>query len=249
MLTGAARGIGRVTALLLAERGAKVGLVDRDGAGAEKVVEEIRAAGGTAAATTTDVSDPEQVQQAVTDLSAELGTINALVVNHTLHPCGTVLGTSPEEWEHSLSVNLMGTFLCARAVLPAMTAGEGGVIVGLGSDCVIRSCRGSAAYVASKAGIAGLIRSIAVDHGPEGVRGVIVTPGPTRTPGLEEVFSGERDLDSSIQRASGDSPLGRIGEARDVAEMVAFAISSRAGFVNGAELVVDGGLTLAYSGD
>jgi NAD(P)-dependent dehydrogenase (short-subunit alcohol dehydrogenase family) len=249
LVTGAGRGIGRVTALLLAARGAKVGVVDLHRESGAETVRQIEAAGGSAVAVAADVSDPDAVDGAVAEIAAALGPINVLVANHTLHPCGTVLETEPEEWDRLLGVNLRGTFLCARAVLPGMIEAGEGVLVGLASDCVIRTCRNAAAYVASKAGIAALMRSMAVDHGPAGVRSVIVTPGVTRTEGLQEVYTKDRDLDESVDRAQEGSPLGRIGEAADVAEAIAWIVSDRAAFINGAELVVDGGMTLTYSGD
>jgi NAD(P)-dependent dehydrogenase (short-subunit alcohol dehydrogenase family) len=249
LVTGAARGIGRAVAELLARRGAAVGLLDVDGPGAEAVAASTRANGGTAVAVMGDVSEAGSVGGAIADVTEQLGPIDTLVVCHTLMPCGSVLDTDPERWDRMFAVNVRGTFLCARGVLPGMLEAGRGVIVGMSSECVVRACRDAAAYVATKAAVAALIRSLAVDHGPAGVRACTVTPGVTHTPGLEEAYSQGRALEASLQRAAAQSPLGRIGTPSDVAEAVAFLCSERASFINGAELLVDGGMTLSYGGD
>jgi len=249
LITGGGQGVGRQAARIFAARGGSVGVLDRIGERAEKVVAEITEAGGKATALAADVSDEGEINGAVQQLRDKFGAVDVLVANHTIHPCGTVLETDPVEWDLMLSINLRGTYLAARAVLPDMIERERGVIVGISSDCVVRSCRDAAAYVASKAAINGLIRSIAIDHGAAGVRANIVTPGVTKTPGLVEVYSNNRDLDESTARAAGQSPLGRIGLPEEVAEGIAFVCSDRASFVTGAELMVDGGMTVTYSGD
>jgi meso-butanediol dehydrogenase/(S,S)-butanediol dehydrogenase/diacetyl reductase len=250
VITGAARGIGAVTATLLAERGARVVLLDRDERGVEAAAAEIAAAGGRALGLCADVADRDVVDDAFARVLRECGGCDILVVNHTVHACGSVTDTEPFEWDLTMASNVGGAYLCARAALPSMVARGGGVIVGLGSDCVIRSCRDAAAYVASKAAIVALMRSIAIDYAKHGVRANAVTPGVTDTPGLREAFATtDRDIEESLTRAALQSPLGRLGAPEDVAEAIAFLCSHRARFVTGTELVVDGGMTVSYGAD
>jgi NAD(P)-dependent dehydrogenase (short-subunit alcohol dehydrogenase family) len=248
VVTGAARGIGAATAALLAEHGAAVALLDRDGAGVEAAAAQAGAGPGRALGLCADVADAAAVEGAFARVTAELGECDVLVVNHTVHACGSVTDTEPFEWEATMAANVGGAFLCARAALRSMVARGGGAIVALGSDCVLRSCRDAAAYVASKAALVALMRSIAVDYAAHGVRANTVTPGATDTPGLREAFAGTGagDVQESLARAARQSPLGRLATPLEVAEAIVFLCSDAARFTTGAELVVDGGMTLSY---
>jgi NAD(P)-dependent dehydrogenase (short-subunit alcohol dehydrogenase family) len=249
VLTGAARGIGAGTAELLASRGAAVALLDRNGDGVEAVAKNIEAAGGRALAQQVDLSEPEQIESSFAELLEWGGGVDILIINHTVHACGAVLDTELFEWELTFAANLTGAFMCSKLSLPSMIERGGGNVIALGSDCAIRSCRDAAAYSASKAALLGLIRSIAIDYADQNVRSNLVTPGATDTPGLRSVYSEGRDLEQSLARAAAQSPIGRLGLVEDVAEMISFACSSRATFVTGSELVVDGGMTISYSAD
>jgi NAD(P)-dependent dehydrogenase (short-subunit alcohol dehydrogenase family) len=249
VITGAARGIGAVTAKVLVESGATAVLLDRDEHGVETVAAEIATAGGHALGLRADLAERAAVDEAFAHVLRECGGVDILILNHTVHACGSVTDTEPFEWDLTMSANVGGAYLCARAVLPSMVTRGGGVIVGLGSDCVIRSCRAAAAYVASKAAIVALMRSIAIDYAKDGVRANVVTPGATDTPGLREAFTNGRDIDESLARAALQSPLGRLAAPEEVAHAIAFLCSDRARFVTGAELVVDGGMTISYGAD
>jgi 3-oxoacyl-[acyl-carrier protein] reductase len=249
VVTGAAQGIGATTAALLSSRGAQVVLLDRNTSGVEQVAGKIQAAGGTALSVGCDVSEEEQVQDAFGRAVETFGGVDVLVANHTIHGGGPVLETIRVEWDLQLAINLTGTFLCVQAALPSMIERGGGAIVGLGSDCVIRSCRNAAVYMACKAAIVGLMRSVAIDYAGHNVRANIVTPGATDTEGLRQVFIDRGDLEQSLPRAANQSPFGRLGRPEEVAEMIAFVCSDRASFVTGAELLVEGGMTLSYSAD
>lgn len=250
LVTGAAHGIGAAIAQVVAARGANVGLVDLDRAAVDDVAQQLRVDGTGAIAFSADVADEVAMGDVVSRLCAEFGGVDVLVANAaTAGIGGTVLETTPDQWDAATATNLRGVYICARAVLPSMLERRGGVIIGISSDCVVRSARNAAAYVATKAGVGAIIRSLAVDFGGQGVRANIVTPGVIDTPGLRTDYSNERDLKSSMDRAAAQSPLGRIGQPEDVARAVAFLSSDEAAYITGAELIVDGGTTVSYGAD
>ena len=250
IVTGGGSGIGRATAELLAERGATVAVVDWKGDAAAAVASSIEAAGGRALAITADIGQEPDVERLALAVVEAFGRIDILFANAAVHHFGTVLTTTPAAWDHMFDVNLRGAFLCARATLPTMIDGGGGVIVATSSDCAVRTCAQSAGYVASKHGLIGLMRSIAVDFGGQRIRANVVVPGVTDTPGLHGAYSSEgHDVPDGIARAAALSPLGRIGQPRDLAETVAFLCSDGAAYITGATIMVDGGMTVTYGAD
>jgi 3-oxoacyl-[acyl-carrier protein] reductase len=227
-----------------------VAILDRDAAGAARAAEEVTAAGASALGLGVDVAREDQVVAAMAQTIERFGRLDVLFANAAIHRFGSVLATSPEAWDELLGVNLRGVYLAARAALPAMLDQGAGVIVATSSDCAVRTCADSAAYVTSKHALIGLIRSIAVDFGPRGIRANVVVPGVTDTPGLHQWYSAEgHDPATGIAKAAAISPLGRIGQAREVAEAVAFLCSDRASFMTGEVLTVDGGMTVTYRAD
>ncbi len=247
LVTGGGRGIGRSAALLFAERGARVVVVDRDGAAASQVAAEITSTGAEALALEVDISEEAGTIQMVSDAIDRFGRLDILFANAGTHATGTVVSTSIETWNEVIGINLLGTFLSTRACIPPMLQAGGGAIVITASDSVVQTADAEAAYTTAKHALVGLARSIAVDFGMAGIRANVVVPGVTDTPGLRTIFSTEeRSIEDEIEHAATLSPLGRIGTPREIAQVAVFLCSDRASFMTGATVVVDGGMTIMY---
>jgi NAD(P)-dependent dehydrogenase (short-subunit alcohol dehydrogenase family) len=238
IVTGGASGIGRATVLRLARDGALVAVLDRDGDGARAVATQV---GGHAFEV--DVRDADGVRRAVDAAVAALGGVTILVNNAgvgDLRPLHTV---DDRLWHRLIDVNLTGTYHAMAAVIPVMLAGGCGVIVNNASVSGLNPTRGEAAYSAAKAGVIALTASGALEYGPT-IRVNCVAPGFIRTP-LTAVWDHHPEAFAPIGEAI---PLGRIGEADEVADVIAFLCSDAAAYVTGHTLVVDGGLSLPQAG-
>lgn len=225
LVTGGAAGIGAACVRELADRGASVAVVDRDGAFAA------------------DVSRAADCERAVEEVVAALGGIDILVSNAGIQRYGAVTALSDSDWDEVIATNLTSAFLIARAAVPRMLERGGGAIVVTGSAQSVAARRESAHYVASKHGLLGLTRSLALDYGDRGIRANCVLPGAVDTPMLRAVAG--PDASSAIGR---QNPLGRIARPEEVAQVVAFLASDLASFVNGAAVPVDGGMLVAAGG-
>ncbi len=242
LVTGAASGIGREIALRLAARGATVFVADLTADAGKRVVEEIRTTGGTASFAPLDVTAPESCTAAVAAVVAATGGLDIAVNSAGIMQSrpATTAEMPAADWQRVLDINLTGVFNCLQPELRAMQ-GRGGSIVNIASIAGERGIFGSAAYCASKHGVIGLTRTVAMEYGRYGIRANAVCPGYTRTPMLErERFGIEPEW---VDRAVRATPLRRMGEPGDVAETVLWLCSAAAGFVTGASFTVDGGLT------
>ncbi|WP_254765799.1 SDR family NAD(P)-dependent oxidoreductase [Salinilacihabitans rarus] len=240
MVTGAGRGIGKATALLLAEQGADVVVTDVVPE-REDVGDAVEDRGATALVRELDVTDPAQARAVADDAEAELGGVDVLVNNAGIFPAQSLDEIDHEDWQRVIDVNLTGTFNCTSAVVPGMRDRGYGRIVNVSSAAGGRvGWAGSLShYAASKAGVVGFTRSAAIDLAPDGITINAVVPGMIDTGAAEEVSSPEE-----IEAAVAATPVGRQGEPEELASAVVYLSSEPAAFVTGASLVVDGGITL-----
>jgi NAD(P)-dependent dehydrogenase (short-subunit alcohol dehydrogenase family) len=238
VVTGGGHGIGAAVAREFSKAGAWVAILDRDGDAAARLADELAAAGGRALPVQVDVSDEAAVAEAAEKVRLELGRCAALVNNAGLLRPGSVEDVSLADWNNVLAVNLTGYLLCARAFGRDMLAAGKGSIVNVASIAALHPQTRSGAYSASKAGVLLLSKQIAAEWGPRGVRSNCVCPGMIRT-SLSKKFYEEPGLEEARAAVTANR---RIGEPGDIAEPVLFLASDRAAYVNGAELVVDGGL-------
>ena len=251
IITGGSKGMGRATSVLFAQEGAAVTIADIDMAEAAETLRQVEAAGGRGLVCKCDVTSSQQVKEMVDATLAAFGKIDILVNN-----AGAVVGAqgkptnisvlSEDAWDKVIDLNLKGVFLCSREVVPYMKKQGYGKVVNISSLGAISPPSPHPHYHAAKAGVLGLTYDMAAELGPWGVYVNALMPGPIRTPFFDEIVEGKTPEEAAgFFKFIGDmAPLGRMGEAEDIAKGVLFLASDMSSYVTGIVLPVTGGLPL-----
>ncbi|MER8572035.1 SDR family oxidoreductase [Mesorhizobium sp. M1409] len=246
LITGTT-GIALATAKRLAQGGAAIVACGIDEAANAAMQESLAGAGANALVQTVDVSVSHQVRDAVAAGVKRFGGIDIIVNSAAVHPYGTATTTDWETWNRAMAVNVGSIYLTAHFGIPEMIKRGGGAIVNVASVQGFACQQNVAAYATTKGAIHTLTRSLALDYAAAGIRVNSVSPGSIRTPILEKAARGDSgtdaDVEAAYKRFGAAHPLGRIGEPEEVAELIAFLCSSKAGFCTGADYRIDGGLT------
>ena len=241
VITGAASGIGAAVARRLWERGANVFLIDRDIDRLRSVFENVDSPGGTVTLLQADVTDNPRLKDLFAEVEAQ-GGVDNVVHCAGVARVGTVIEMDEASFDFVLDVNLKGTFLLAKNAMPSLMKRKGS-FTAIASDAGTQGASGYAAYCASKHGVVGLIKSMALDHGPQGVRCNAICPGFVETPMLDQLFADNPSDRTFYERTV---PLGRFARPTDVAELAAFISSPAGSYLNGAIIALDGGSTAGY---
>ncbi|RWH72976.1 MAG: SDR family oxidoreductase [Mesorhizobium sp.] len=240
-------GIGLATARRLAAGGAAIIACGIDRAANAALTAELDSSGAGALVMAVDVSVPDQVRDAVAAGVERFGGLDIIVNSAAIHPYGTAVSTDFDTWNQAMSVNVGSIYLTAHFGIPEMIRRGSGAIVNVASVQGFACQQNVAAYATTKGAIHTLTRSLALDYARSGIRVNSVSPGSIRTQILEKAARGENGTDADVEaayRRFGEAhPIGRIGEPEEVAELIAFLCSSKAGFCTGADYRTDGGLT------
>jgi 3-oxoacyl-[acyl-carrier protein] reductase len=239
LVTGASQGIGRETALALSEAGAKVAIAARNEEKLQALAQEITAKGGEAFVVKMDVADAEQIKAGFKALLERFGKLDILVNNAAITRDGLAMRMKLEDWEAVLRTNLTGAHLCTQQALSPMMKARAGRVINISSVVAHTGNPGQANYVAAKAGLIGLTKSIAMEIASRNITVNAVAPGFVETP-MTDVLS-----DKVKEEVKTRVPLGRMGAAKDVAAAIVFLASDEAGYITGHVLDVNGGLYLA----
>lgn len=237
LVTGGGSGIGRAIAELFASEGAEIVVADVVAERAAETADRIALSGGRAIGLGADVSDSSSVAAMVEATRETFGRVDILVNNAGIRVGDTILDTDEDDWDRTHDVVLKGAYLCSRAVMPGMIDRGHGVILNIGSINGLYAV-GGAAYSAAKAGLVNLTANMAIQHGRHGIRVNAIAPGSVRTPIWAERESADPDVFKKLSRWY---PLGRVGEASDIAKAALFLCSADASWITGVTLPVDGG--------
>jgi len=245
LITGAGSGIGRETALLFAREGARVVVVDVNDSAGEAVASEIRETGGAAVYVHADVSKSADAEGMIRVAETSFGRLDVLFNNAGISHAhdDDAVATEEEVWDLTMNINLKGVFLGCKHGIPALRRAGGGSIINTASFvALLGAATPQLAYTASKGGVLALTRELAVIHAREGIRVNALCPGPLRT----ELLMKYLDTEEKRQRRLVHIPMGRFGEAREIAQAALFLASDESSFTTGATFLVDGGITAAY---
>lgn len=236
IVTGAGQGIGRALAIGFAREGAKVVIADLNGENAVAVKDEIQAAGGSALAVQTDVSQEDSVQAMIEYSLTEFKKVDILVNNAGIYPVSPVEEMPEEQWDRVIGTNLVGTFLCSRAVAGKFLEQGSGRVISITSGRAFQGARNAAHYASSKAGIIGFSKSLALELAPRGITVNVICPGITDT-AQPRGHQSEEQIYAQAQKI----PLGRIGQPQDLVGTAVFLASDAARFITGQTVIVNGG--------
>ena len=242
LVTGGGKGIGRATAEAFAREGARVAILDYRLDFAEEAAQAIEAAGGTAIALQGNVADRDAVFAAAAAAEAEWGPLTILLNNAMWNRYGPLEAQDEKMIARMIDVGLKGVIWGIQAAVPQMRAAGGGAVVNVASPSAVLAMRHGVMYSAVKAAVAAATRSCAAEFGPDAIRVNAVAPGPTRTDGADLVVSEE-----AWERRRKRMPIGRLGRPEDTAAAAVFLASDEASFITGGMLLVDGGVTYAFS--
>jgi len=242
IVTGASKGIGKGIARVMARAGAKVMVAARGEVDAQKTVEEIRSAGGTAEMCLTDVTDWDQVQALVARTAESFGGVDILCANAGIFPQTKMVEMDPSEWDHVLSTNLKSSFLCVKACIPEFEKkGKGRVVLTSSITGPVTGFPGWAHYGASKSGQLGFLKTAAMELSRYNTTINAVMPGNIYTEGLQDL--GE----DYLRTMAASIPLKRLGDVEDIGNAALFFVSDEAAYITGQQIVVDGGQILPES--
>jgi 3-oxoacyl-[acyl-carrier protein] reductase len=239
LITGASQGIGRETALALAEAGAKVAVAARNEEKLATLVQDISLRGGEALALRMDVADPEQIKSGFKSILEKFGKIDILVNNAGITRDGLAMRMKLDDWEAVLRTNLTGAHLCIQQALPGMMKARAGRIINISSVVARMGNAGQANYVAAKAGLIGLTKAIAIEIASRNITVNAVAPGFVESP-MTDVLPDKVKEELKVR-----IPLGRMGTGRDIAAAIVFLASDEAAYITGQVLDVNGGMYLA----
>ena len=244
IITGAAAGIGAASAALFAREGAKVVAVDIDRELLDRVSAQIRAGGGECLPVVADVSQRDDVENALRTTTQKFGRVDILFNNAGIVPTGKLEATSEEQWDQAMAINVKGMYLFCHAVIPLMKAQGGGVILNTASATALRAVTDRACYTATKAAVVGLTKSIALDYVHDNIRVNCLCPGTIETPSLSQRLAAFPDPAEARQQFIARQPMRRFGTAEEVAQAALYLVSPSSDFVTGVAFAIDGGLSI-----
>lgn len=242
LVTGASKGIGREIALSFAREGCSVAIADIDEAALGVVSEEIKSLGSKVSVIKCDVSKKIEVDEMITKTVSEFGSLDILVNNAGIFPFIPFMNMTESDWDKVLDVNLKSVFLCSQGAAKIMS--DGGRIINISSIASFVGFEGLVHYCASKGGINGMIRALALELSPKQITVNAVAPGAIETPGASQPDQPRTAAEETKKQTVAMIPLARMGQPEDIANAVVFLASEKASYITGQTIIVDGGWTL-----